>query len=181
MTNNSPQIEIPIDKTKLRGLLIAALIFVVLGIIFMLGAPFFRHVTFGIRAFIFFGGLLSVSFFGYGANIFSKKLTSNLPGLVIGDLGFTDNSSGVSAGFVAWGDIVELRERAVNSQVFLLIIVRNPEEYINRQSGGFKKFMMRMNLKFYKTPISISANTLQIDFYQMRKLFEDKINNFWKS
>ena len=173
--NNSGQIEIPMDKSKLRLLLIACFGFIFLGILFLVLPFILRRVDSGAQVFISVGGIISILFFGFCAMIISRKVSDTSPGMIINEKGFTDNSSGVGAGYVPWADVVRLQERNVVNQTFLMVIVKNPEEYINREQSFFKQKAMAMNNKLYGSPISISANTLQISFGELYRLFANQL------
>jgi hypothetical protein len=108
--------------------------------------------------------------------LFIKKLPDNKPGLIINSEGIIDNSSGVSAGLVLWKDIIEITTSNVMNQKFLMFIVKNPEEYINRQNGIVKRKAMEMNYRSYGSPISISANTLDTNFEELYELLQRKFN-----
>jgi hypothetical protein len=96
--------------------------------------------------------------------------------LIINSEGIIDNSSGVSAGLVLWKDIIEITTSNVMNQKFLMFIVKNPEEYINRQNGIVKRKAMEMNYRSYGSPISISANTLDTNFEELYELLQRKFN-----
>jgi hypothetical protein len=50
-----------------------------------------------------------------------------------------DNTSAVSAGLVPWTDVLEIRETKVANQTFINLVVKNPQEYINKQKNGIKR------------------------------------------
>jgi hypothetical protein len=179
--NQPGQIEIQIDKTKMRGLMFASYAFVLIGIIFLFISPLFFNLNLGMGILVCFGGILSIVFFGFAANTLSKKINDNSPGIIINDYGFIDNASGVSAGFVPWKDVIRIEERTVVSQTFIMIILRNPEEYISRQGNYWKQKTMRMNLRLYGSPVSISANALKIDYGELYRLFANQLENFLRS
>ncbi len=56
------------------------------------------------------------------------------------------------------------------STKFLLIHVRNPEEYIDKARGGVKAKLMHSNMQMYGTPLSITSNTLKCSFDELERL-----------
>jgi hypothetical protein len=169
-------IEIPLSKTKLFLMLTGAIVFVLLGIWFVskpkeLSAQSFHHSPES----ILIAGLASILFFGICAIFISKKIADNKLGLIINDKGIIDNSGAMSVGLILWQDLLEVRRENIARQDFIIIIVANPEEYINRQTSFILKKAMEMNYKVYGSPISISANGLK---YNFNELYETILNKF---
>lgn len=175
---NEEQIEIPLSKTKMTLTFLGSLVFVGLGLWFLINPPKSNHLLFGNPTLIFIAGLASVIFFGLVAVTIFRKFCDNKPGLIISRQGITDNSSGVSAGLIPWTDIQEIRISQVMNQKFLMFIVRNPEYYLDKVSNPLKRNAMKINYKTYGSPISISSNALQTNFYDLRKLLIEKMNDF---
>jgi hypothetical protein len=175
---NEEQIEIPLSKTKTILTFFGSLSFVGLGIWFLLNPPKISNPILGNPIVIFIIGLASILFFGLvGITIF-RKFSDKKAGLVISRQGIIDNSSGVSAGLIPWIDIQEIRVSQVMNQKFLMFIVENPQEYLEKVSNPIKRNAMKMNYKTYGSPISISANALQTDFDELRDLLIEKMNEF---
>ena len=168
------QIEIPLSKQKMYLMLFGSIIFVVIGTWLVVNPPKSNHPIFGNPMVILISGISAIIFFGYTAFILFKKLPDNKPGLIINSEGIIDNSSGVSPRIVLWTDIIEISTANVMNQKFLMFIVKNPEEYINRQNGIVKRKAMEINYKTYGSPISISANTLDTNFEELYKLLKRK-------
>ncbi|MGO4904750.1 STM3941 family protein [Flavobacterium sp. W20_MBD1_R3] len=168
------QIEIPLSKQKMYLMLFGSIIFVVIGTWLVVNPPKSNHSIFGNPMVILISGISAIIFFGYTTFILLKKLPDNKPGLIINSEGIIDNSSGVAAGIVLWTDIIEISTANVMNQKFLMFIVKNPEEYINRQNGIVKRKAMEINYKTYGSPISISANTLNTNFEELYKLLKRK-------
>ena len=171
------QIEIPLSKTKLILMLAGAIIFVLSGIWFVskpkeLSAQSFHYSPES----IFIVGLVSILFFGICAIFIFRKIADNKPGLIINDKGIIDNSGATSIGLILWHDISEIRRGNVAGQDFIIVIVSNPEEYINRQSSFIPKKAMEMNYKMYGSPISISANGLKYNFNDLYDIILKKFN-----
>ena len=175
MTKNE-QIEIPLSKSKMIMTFMGSLVFVGLGLWFLLNPPKSNHWLFGNPTFIFIAGLASVIFFGLVAVTIFRKFSDKKPGLIISKQGITDNSSGVSAGLIPWTDIEEIKVSQVMSQKFLMFIVKNPQDYLDKVTNPLKRNAMNMNYKTYGSPNSISANALQTNFDDLYKLLIEKLN-----
>lgn len=171
------QIEIPLSKNKLTLMLICSLIFISLGLWFVIKPPTIRNPIIGNPTLILTVGIAAILFFGLCAIFIAKKLPDKTPGLIINNQGVTDNSSGVSVGLIPWDDIKGINMTNVANQKFLMLVVKNPDEYINRQKGFIKKKAMQMNYKSYGSPISISANGLKCNFNELFRILQDKFND----
>lgn len=167
-------ISIPLSKTKIIILVTGALLFVAGGCWLVIKAsainsPVVPNVNV-IRAV----GVVAILFFGLCTVYGTRKLFSHKPGFVIDDSGITDNSSGISVGAIPWNDIYNINFVMAQRQKFIMIYVKNPEEYINNQSSFIKKKMMQMNHKLYGSPLAISANSLNTSFGQLFNLLRNE-------
>ncbi|MBZ4042404.1 STM3941 family protein [Flavobacterium hibisci] len=174
--NNKEQIEIPLSKTKMIFAFTGSLIFVGLGIWFLvnqskIGTPILYN-----QRTIF--GIASILFFGLVVITILRKFLDQKAGLMINPKGIVDNSSGLSVGMILWTDIQEITVLQVRNQKFLVIIVKNPQEYIDKMSNSIKRNVMKINYKSYGSPISISANALQTDFNKLHKLILEKMSHY---
>ena len=102
-------------------------------------------------------------------------MPDNKPGLIIDQTGLTDNSSGVSAGQILWSDIEDISVLEIHRQKIIMLQVRNPQDYIDKQTSGFKRKMMQMNYKMYGTPLSITSNGLKVSFDELLSTLKDKL------
>lgn len=172
------QIEIPLSKKKMLLTLSGAIVFVGLGVWFLINPPETNHSLFGNPTLIFVAGLASILFFGLVAVVIFRKFSDKKPGLTINEQGIIDNSSGVPAGLIPWADIQEIKISQVMSQKFLMLILKNPEEYLEKVTNPLKRKTMKINYKTYGSPISISSNALQTNFDDLHKLLLDKMNTY---
>jgi hypothetical protein len=115
------------------------------------------------------GGILGVLFFGLCGLCGIIKLFDTKPGLILDSEGIIDNSSGVSAGRIPWNEIIDINTTVVANQNFLVFHVTNPEKYVGR-GNYFKRKINAANLKYFNSPIHISANTLKNDFDALTEL-----------
>ncbi|MCU0386107.1 MAG: hypothetical protein MUE38_08760 [Flavihumibacter sp.] len=169
------QIEIPLSKKKLVLLLAGSLVFVAAGIWFLINPPKINNALFGNPTFILVISIAAILFFGTIAVFIARKLPENKPGLIIDSLGLTDNSSGISAGQILWSDLENISVIEINRQKLILLEVKNPQDYIDRQTSGLKRKLMQLNYKSYGTPLSISSNSLQIEFNELVTLLNNRL------
>lgn len=166
------RIEIPLSKAKIIVMIATCLVFVCLGVFMILNPDGMQSRRFG-PEWIISIGVIGILFFGAIGISIIKKMGEKRTGLVIDQDGIWDNSSGVSAGLIKWPDVLGIRKVQVYGTRFLLIDVRNPEDYIKNATGLLKKNAMKANKNRYGTPISISAGSLRIKFNALEhKLLE---------
>ena len=175
---NDKQIEIPLSKKKMMLTFLGACVFVILGILFVLNPEKYTSIIIRNHNIILVSGISSILFFGLVAISIFRKLSDKNAGLIINSEGINDNSSGVSAGFIPWSDIEEIKISQVVNQKFLMLIVNNPEDYLNKIKNPLKRNAMKMNLKSYGSPISISSNALQTNFEDLEKLLVEEMKKY---
>ena len=56
----------------------------------------------------------------------------------------------------------------------LMLHVKNPQFYIDKQTSLFKRKAMELNSKMYGTPLSLTANGLTISFDHLLTTLTDK-------
>jgi len=170
------QIEIQLSKKKIRLSLFLSIMIVVSGILALINPSYFvSGILFGNQIVIFISGLAYVLFFGLCAIVFFRKLSDKKAGLIINEQGIIDNSSGgVSAGLVLWSNIEKIIVYKIFCQKFLIIFIKNPQEYIAKVKNLLKRKTMETNYKMTGSPISISDNILQTNFDNLHNLFVEK-------
>jgi len=172
------QIEIPLSKQKMILTLLGAIVFVGLGIWLLINPPKISNPILGNPIIIFITGLASILFFGLVAVTIFRKFSNKKPGLIINSQGITDNSSGISVGLIPWTEIQEIKVLEVMNQKFLMFIVSNPQNYLDKATNPLKRNAMKMNYKSYGSPISISSHVLQTNFDDLQKLLIKKMKEY---
>lgn len=165
--------KIELSKIKLVFNFIGALLFVILGFWFILKPATFSKNLFVLEILVYFVGFASILFFGLVAILVFKKLLNKKPGFIISAKGITDNSSGISAGFISWEEINSFQITQVFAQKFIAIILKDPEHYLSQVEGKFKKRSMKLNYKTSKSPVNISTNSLKISFGELLQLLNE--------
>ena len=176
MTNTTGQIEIPLSKKKLILMLIGSVGFIAAGLWFVIHPPIISNPFFGNPTVIFVTGIAAILFFGLCAVYIARKLPDNKPGLIINNVGLTDNSSGVSARQILWSDIENISVIEIHRQKLIMLAVKNPQEYIDKQTSGLKRKIMQMNFNMYGAPLSITSNSLQIKFDELLNILNNHLN-----
>jgi hypothetical protein len=168
------KIEIPLSKTKIILVLLVAMVFVVLGTLFVINPEKFISPIMRSSEFIRISGITSVLFCGVAGIYGIRKLFDNTAGLIIDEKGITDNTYGSSVGLINWADITEIKTEQVLSTKFLLIFTNNADKYLDRV-GYFKRKLLLGNVKMYGTPLSITSNTLKYDFDNLERLLKNSL------
>ena len=173
MIDSSPEIAIPLSRTKLLSMLAAAIAFVAIGVWFVVAPPDFRNPFWANRAFV--AGIGSIVVFGLFAIFLLRKLRDRTPGLVINERGIVDNAGAFPAGEIAWDDVVAFEGMEMSGQRMVLVFVRDAQPYIDRHTNAVKRKIVAMNAQMAGTPISISANSLQIEFEELLALLQSRL------
>jgi hypothetical protein len=164
--------EIHISKKRLKtGLLVlGAGAFVAAGIfVWIIANPN------SMVEFIFFRAVAvsCVLFFGLLGLIGLVRVFDFRPGVVLKAEGLVDHTTLMGGRLVAWKDIVRIEVLDVGRSKFILLHIRNPEEYMG-MANGFQRFLMRLNMKWYGTPVSISTVLLDCDMDELVGKLEER-------
>jgi len=91
-----------------------------------------------------------------------RQEISTKPSLIIDQHGITDNSNVASVGLIPWSDIIAIKEaKDVFRRKILVVIVKNPDEYINKT--GRMREGLQVQYKQFGSPIVIPASNLEYD------------------
>jgi len=171
------QTVIPFNKKKLVKFLILSFVFVAIGIWMLLSNhnssngllsnPVVRRAV----------AVLGILFFGAAAIIFIRRLASKKPAVIINDNGFIENASMFNWGLVSWGDITGFRKLQVGRTWFIIVMLVNPVDFINRQTG-IKRKLVTINGRQYGSPVSIAANGLSITIDELLLTLEEKFRQY---
>ncbi|MFC0876154.1 STM3941 family protein [Saccharicrinis sp. FJH2] len=117
-------------------------------------------------------GAFMVLFFGYGLFMNLKRLINKTPAYIFTDKGLVYNVKNQDSGTVLWKEIKTFSRVKVKGNYFILLMIKNPEEIIEREMGRMRKRLMKMNMQTYKTPLSIAMNELQISVADFEELLK---------
>jgi len=118
----------------------------------------------------------AIIFFGMCGIYSLVKLFDNKPGLIISPEGILDNTNMVGGHFIKWSEIKDYSVLKIKRTSFLLIFVDHPGRFIN-DATGIRKIFLRLNMWQYKTPLSISVNTLQCNFDELKSAILEGMKN----
>jgi hypothetical protein len=169
------RIEIRSNKGKLARLLVISILFLCAGAWLAIkdpqtSNPLFNNVF--VKAIGFYGSALMGLF---GLIFFTKKLLDSKPAIILDEEGLTDNMSAISLGFILWADInyvseLSIQPTAVSTQWFVVIVLKEPEAYIEREANPIKRMFLKLNNKNYGSPIHLSTNSLDIEHKALYRL-----------
>jgi hypothetical protein len=169
--NKTTQVEIQQNRFRLVLLLIASLMFVLIAIAFVMNPAIFVSPTTD-SVDIYIAGVAGILFFGFMGFSISKRIYDNKPGLMISDGGIVDNS-GLSASYIPWSDVTEIKEKKFVNQKHVSIGVKNPWDYIKKQPYAFGRKAIKKN-----SELRISANRLKCDYSDLMQLLKDKFEEY---
>ncbi|WP_052461126.1 STM3941 family protein [Psychroserpens mesophilus] len=174
MNNQSENITFKLNKLKIFLTTLGSMIFVLAGF----GMLYSSGLEFNFNTlFIQTIGLVAIIFFGMTGVFGFIKLFDKNPGLIINHEGIYDNSSAIGGQLIKWKDITDYDLSLINQNSFLHIFVNNPQEYISK-ANWFKRFWMRLNKRFYGTPLNVSPNFIKGDLVDLAKAIRNESNKY---
>ena len=169
------RIEIYSSKKKSLLLLIGLIAFVAIGIWLLLDAD---NLT-GWRArnpiFTRGMGIASLLFFGLGIFIGIKRMIKSEIALIIDAKGLNVNPKKSLTEYLLWTDISGFEEIKIQSSRIVIIGVKNPDYWLDKETNGFRRKLMQFNINNYNSPYNIAASGLDIS---SDKLIET-LNNYF--
>ncbi|WP_271764832.1 STM3941 family protein [Aquimarina algiphila] len=169
------KIEIELSKKKIFLLLIGALVFVILGVLFIMSPGLFASGFFRNSEIVRIIGIVAVGFFGLCLGFAVKKLFDNKMGLIIDQNGITDHTNATSVGLIEWNDITGIETVQIASTKILMLLTDQPDKYIERAKNTLSKRALKANHKMYGSPLSITSNSLKIKYDDLEKLISSEL------
>ncbi|MEZ0183584.1 STM3941 family protein [Flavobacterium oncorhynchi] len=174
-------IEIQLSKAKLVKLVFFSVLFLGASLWILIYQPKSNHFIFGNPYIMNTVSVLGILFGGMSLFFSIKKMGDKKPGIIIDTKGIIDNSSALSIGRIPWKDIDDIIERVDFNQKSIALIVKNPEEYIDKQTSFYKRRMMRANFKMSGSPIAISSNSLKTNLEELGNILTEKHTEYLNS
>lgn len=172
------EIKIPLSNRKTILSIIGCLVFILASIWLMIEPERFLNFRRQSEVTIVIIGIIGLVIFSILLIFIFIKFFQRKSGLTLNEDGFIDNSGGTSAGFVKWEDVISIGKTEVFNQKFVLVLVKTPELYINRQKSMVKRKLIASNNSHYGSPIQISANFLEIKFDELHDLMKAQFKIF---
>lgn len=171
----SSVIKFKLGRNKKRGLFITT----ILSTLFGIGALVFSHsLKYGNGRFVFILAgcfLLLITFFCLISyyHLAKDKFTA----IYISDEGVYDISTGNRIGTVLWKDVenIKILDDMSNLQrKYIVLKVKNPNEYIDREPTRSKKRSLELKHQYYGSPICISDRALDCTFDELELAVSEK-------
>jgi hypothetical protein len=148
---------------------LGGLIFVISGFMIMINSQYFTNRT--SPTFAFFGGLLSVLFFGLMLVYSSISIIKPKKVIEISSNGiFVQYGLLKSLLFITWNDITEIVEINFMSNIFISIFLKNPKKYIKKES-----FLNALNSRIIGTPININSKITHFSSVELLNFLNNKL------
>ncbi len=119
-------------------------------------------------------GIVTVLFFGWGIFIGTKKVIKSNAALIIDDKGIYINPQQSFSGFIEWNNIIKFKEIKMIGQKIMVIVVKDPEKWVENETNFLQKELMRYNLNHYGSPFSITPAGLTMTYKELN----DKLNQY---
>lgn len=173
MITNIP-IKIAYNKKQLIAPLFGALVLLMLMLHLLTDASEDNIVLLGIPYLVEVLALICFSFFGFIIFIFYKKISDQSPALIINDEGITDNTNVVGSHLITWDSIEEFCIKTINKHEFILIMVKNPEAYIQAETKKIVRYLLKRKMKKFQTPFVIVKLYVETDFTALSNIMEER-------
>ncbi|RZK38618.1 MAG: hypothetical protein EOO90_21665 [Pedobacter sp.] len=169
------RIEIYSSKRKSLLLLIGSIAFVALGVWLILDAD--NLTGWRARSPIFTRGIgvASILFFGFGIFVGIKRLIKSEVALIIDTKGLNVNPKKSLTEFIKWTDINGFEEIKIQSTRIVIIGIKNPKYWLDKETSGFRRKLMQFNINNYNSPFNIASAGLDIS----SDALIDTLNNYF--
>lgn len=165
----STVVTFQLSNKKKTGLYVTLFLSLFAGIGLMLLS---KDLTFGTgRLAVGLAGLISLYICAFCIYCIYQLIKIGFKGIIISDQGITDLSTGYQIGTVLWQDIEKVKIMKDLSDLkyeYMVLIVKNPNEYINREPTRFKKRSLTLKLHYYGSPVCISNRALECSFETLK-------------
>lgn len=156
------------NKKKTALLLLGSLLFVGGGIFFVMYPESFGRAPIMTRLL----GIICIFFFGLAATVCVRYLLTNRLLLEITDRGL--NIGDKYKTFIEWQDITGFKEILIYSNPIIVILIKNSDAAIGRESNMIKKKMMQFNMN-YGSPYSLSNGNMDISHRALLNLLNENL------
>jgi hypothetical protein len=109
---------------------------------------------------------------------FISKLFDKSPGFIISNEGNTDNSSMTSHGFIPWSEISEIGEKQIGIRNCITLSLKNPQQYIENISSGYKRMSWSGTYKRYGVSAIITSGILKCSNAELSSMLKRGLANY---
>lgn len=168
-------VEIPLSRKKLVKLMLFSVLFICGGCWIVLTNPQVSNSMFNDPVIKYSAGAGGIIMGLLGLYFFTKKTLQNKPGIVFTATGLLNRSGALSGSEILWDEIAGAIEIKVAKRWNVLVVLKDPESYIVRQSGTVRKKLMRETLRQYGSPVCISLQSFKISHTELLEMIRKKI------
>lgn len=122
-------------------------------------------------------GGVSALFFGAAIPIGIKKLITNEAALEFNEQHLTIEPQSNKKIVLVWSEIEAFEVVSIKGTKIIIIVVKNPQDWINKETNPIKKKLMQFNFNHYQTPFNIAASGLNISHKKLLKLLNEKLES----
>ena len=153
---------IQFSKSKLTKLLLLSVGCILLGLFFVIFQPHEPGIFLTLPVIVIIVGALILLIGFLLGTLYFRQIIKNGPGIIIDNTGFTDYSSGLAAGYISWTEVrgIKAITPPKNKQKFIIVILKNPDAFLERQPNALKRKAMTMNFRNYGSPVQLTDNSL---------------------
>lgn len=175
MDKNSTIIHVSRRKQVLH--LLGCSGFVAVCVWLLVAAPQSNNSVFN-NAFVRYGvSGLGIVFFGAIAVLHTRNLIAGKSRVLIDEKGFQDGTSAFSVRFVNWQEVEGLALIEFVNQVFILVRLREPEQFL-REQPLVQRWAMQYNHNKFGTPLVMSTNMYQHTAEELFAVMDENLRRF---
>lgn len=172
-------VEIKLNKKGVFIVLLILFILVCSGIMFISYPSVFTSGLFRSRLLVIIGGIFcSLSVFLIPPYIF--MILSVKPGLEINNRGLINRSNWTGLGLLSWTDIVRIEKKTVGKGEYILIFLKNSEDYVSRIKNPIKLLNIIQYKIAYNTPVVINPKSLDCTFEELESAIREGFERYKK-
>ncbi len=170
-------VKVKLSKKKMYKTIVVLIIFLLICMLFVFYPNTFTSGIFRSKYLIFLIGISGIIFsILYLFPIISKLFKLKI-GLEINEIGIINNTEYLNIGLIKWSDVNSIRVKEFGKGKYLLLDLKNEEEYFNRLSSILFKFYAKFNKVQYGTIVHITHSALECTFEELEKLIIEGYNS----
>lgn len=170
------RIEIYTSKKKSFLILLGSLAFVAMGIWLVVAADDLTGWRIRNPWLIRGLGVAAILFFGLGIFAGVKGMIKSEIALIIDPMGLNIVPKRSSTAFIKWHEILGFEEIKIQSTRIIIIDVKDPESWLEKETSTLRKKMMQLNINNYNSPFNIAASGLDISANELH----EKLNSYFE-
>jgi len=152
------KVQIKSSRWKVVLLLLAALGFVFFGAFMMKEGLTNNPKDFGMIVM----GLIPTLFFGVAIPLGVKRLMKQVVELELTETHLSIQPDTRQNFQIPWSEILEIESKKINRAKLILIHVKDPKEWIDKENNPFKKKLLQFNFNQCGTPFNSSTGSMNI-------------------